>query len=69
MCIYKYYIYIDLLYLFVDIHLKKVVKDFWLFLRSLSFIGSSGSLAGRISAICRLNPSPWCRVTTKNRGG
>ena len=38
---------------------KLVFYDFWLFLRSLSCIGSSGRLVGRISPKFRPNPSPW----------
>ena len=32
-------------------HQKLVFEDFWLFLRSLSYIGSSGRLVGRISQV------------------
>ena len=40
-------------------------NDFWLFLRPLSCIGSSGRPVGRIYALCCLNLSSWCRTMTK----
>ena len=41
--------------IFVIVSKKLVLNDFWLFLRSLSYIGSSGRLVGRISTKSRPN--------------
>ena len=48
-------------------HKKLVFEDFWLFLRSLSCIGSSGRLVGRISTKFRPNPRQPLPIRSKNR--
>ena len=45
---------------------KLVFKHFWLFLRSLSYIGSSGRLAGIISTKFRRNPRQPLPIRSTN---
>ena len=47
-------------------HVKLVFNDFWLFLRYLSYIGSSGRLVGILSRKFRPNP-PWGHRVISNK--